>query len=188
MQHLGRTGVHAHCLGWTVAYVLGAPPVRARCCPRTCCSAGTVPWPGLDKNANRQKVNSNSIATLDEKIKKGATPGLPGRSPIPVLLRPKHALLQSSDGIRCTNVGMISPVMRMLQCVLSKLRPTCESTATTHPRQGAHPPSPSVPHSPSVNPTHVRAPHPGIECAPGPAYVRALGWGIVCAPNPPKCA
>ena len=42
--------------------------------------------------------------------KKGATRGLPKRSPILVLLSPKHALLRSSDGIRCVSAGMIAPV------------------------------------------------------------------------------
>ncbi|WZZ51216.1 hypothetical protein YC2023_051323 [Brassica napus] len=45
-----------------------------------------------------------------KKIKRGATRGLPGRSPILVLLPPKHASLQSSDGIRCISAGMILPV------------------------------------------------------------------------------
>ena len=43
--------------------------------------------------------------------KRGATRGFPRRSPIQVLLSPKHAYLWSSDGIRCINVGMIAPIM-----------------------------------------------------------------------------
>src|ERR1700737_1388489 len=35
-----------------------------------------------------------------------AAPGLPGRSPIPVLFRPKGSYLQSSDGIWCSSLGM----------------------------------------------------------------------------------
>ncbi|CAN8319725.1 unnamed protein product, partial [Cochlearia groenlandica] len=36
-----------------------------------------------------------------------ATRGLPGRSPILVLLSPKHAYLRSSDGIRCISAVLI---------------------------------------------------------------------------------
>src|SRR5664279_1235538 len=44
--------------------------------------------------------------------KKGdATRGLPRRSPILVLLSPKHAQLRSSDGIRCFSAGMIASDM-----------------------------------------------------------------------------
>ena len=46
--------------------------------------------------------------------KKGATRGLPRRSPILVLLSPKHASLRSSDGIRCISAGMITPVNKVL--------------------------------------------------------------------------
>ncbi|MED6191039.1 hypothetical protein PIB30_112112, partial [Stylosanthes scabra] len=41
--------------------------------------------------------------------KRSATRGLPRRSPILVLLSPKHAKLRSSDGIRCISAGMIAP-------------------------------------------------------------------------------
>nr|VDD10697.1 unnamed protein product [Brassica oleracea] len=44
------------------------------------------------------------------KVMRGAKRGLPGRSPILVLLSPKHASLRSSDGIRCIGAGMIAPV------------------------------------------------------------------------------
>ena len=43
--------------------------------------------------------------------KRGATRGLPWRSPILVLLSPKHDYLRSSDGIWCISTGMIAPVM-----------------------------------------------------------------------------
>ncbi|WZY87012.1 hypothetical protein YC2023_033396 [Brassica napus] len=49
-----------------------------------------------------------------KKIKRGETRGLPGRSPILVLLSPKHASLRSSDGIRCISAGMIAPVSTSL--------------------------------------------------------------------------
>ena len=42
--------------------------------------------------------------------KRGATRGLPKRSPILGLLSPKHAILRSSDGIRCICASMIGPV------------------------------------------------------------------------------
>ena len=42
--------------------------------------------------------------------KRGATRGLPRRSPILVLLSPKHVSLRSSDGIWCISAGMIEPV------------------------------------------------------------------------------
>ncbi|GLJ11399.1 hypothetical protein SUGI_0165170 [Cryptomeria japonica] len=90
-QHLGHTGVRAQCLGCTVTYVLRARWVRAWCHPHAHGSVGTALRPDPDENTNRQKLNSNSIATPDEKLKKGATPGLPRRSPILVLLRPKCA-------------------------------------------------------------------------------------------------
>ncbi|WZY87035.1 hypothetical protein YC2023_033419 [Brassica napus] len=45
-----------------------------------------------------------------KKIKRDATRGLPGRSPILLLFSPKHASLRSSDGIRCISAGMIAPV------------------------------------------------------------------------------
>ncbi|WZY87004.1 hypothetical protein YC2023_033388 [Brassica napus] len=48
------------------------------------------------------------------KIKRSATRGLPGRSPILILLSPKHASLRSSDGIRCISAGMIAPVSTSL--------------------------------------------------------------------------
>ena len=41
---------------------------------------------------------------------RGATRALPKRSPILVLLSPKHVYLRSSDGIRCISAGMIAPV------------------------------------------------------------------------------
>lgn len=41
--------------------------------------------------------------------RRSATRGLP-RSPVPVLLLPKHNSLQSSDGIQCINAGMITPL------------------------------------------------------------------------------
>ena len=41
----------------------------------------------------------------------GATQGLPRRSPILVLLSPKHTWLQSFDGIWCINIGMITPTI-----------------------------------------------------------------------------
>src|SRR5664279_4388008 len=51
--------------------------------------------------------------------KKGdATRGLPRRSPILVLLSPKHALLRSSDGIRCFSAGMIASDMFPLEFTL----------------------------------------------------------------------
>src|SRR3954462_13549335 len=43
--------------------------------------------------------------------KRDATRGLPRRSPILVLLSPKHAELRSSDGIRCFSAGMIAADM-----------------------------------------------------------------------------
>ena len=50
--------------------------------------------------------------------KRGATRGLPRRSPILVLLSPKHAYLRSSDVIRCISAGMIAPVMFLCRCPL----------------------------------------------------------------------
>ncbi|WZY87040.1 hypothetical protein YC2023_033424 [Brassica napus] len=50
----------------------------------------------------------------NKKIKRSAKRGLPGRSPILVLLSPKHASLQSSDGIRCISAGMIAPMSTSL--------------------------------------------------------------------------
>uniref|UniRef100_A0A0D2ZY12 Uncharacterized protein n=1 Tax=Brassica oleracea var. oleracea TaxID=109376 RepID=A0A0D2ZY12_BRAOL len=41
------------------------------------------------------------------KINRGATRGLPGRSPILVLLSPKHAKLRSSDGIQCISAARL---------------------------------------------------------------------------------
>uniref|UniRef100_A0A0D2ZS91 Uncharacterized protein n=1 Tax=Brassica oleracea var. oleracea TaxID=109376 RepID=A0A0D2ZS91_BRAOL len=46
-------------------------------------------------------------------VMRGATRGLPERSPILVQLSPKHAYLRSSDGIRCISAGMIAPVGRL---------------------------------------------------------------------------
>ena len=43
--------------------------------------------------------------------KRRATRGLPKRSPILVLLSPKHTYLLSSDGIWCISAGMIAHVM-----------------------------------------------------------------------------
>ena len=43
------------------------------------------------------------------KREKGATRGLPRRSPILVLLLPKRAYLLNSYGIRCISAGMITP-------------------------------------------------------------------------------
>ncbi|WZY87013.1 hypothetical protein YC2023_033397 [Brassica napus] len=51
------------------------------------------------------------------KIKRSATRGLLGRSPILVLLSPKHASLQSSDGIRCISAGMIAPISTSLSFI-----------------------------------------------------------------------
>ena len=49
--------------------------------------------------------------TLKKRFQKtGATRELPRRSPILVLLSPKHASLQTSDGIRCISTGMTAPV------------------------------------------------------------------------------
>ncbi|WZZ51203.1 hypothetical protein YC2023_051310 [Brassica napus] len=49
-----------------------------------------------------------------KKKKRGATQGLPGRSPNLVLLSPKHASLRNFDGIRCISAGMIAPVSTSL--------------------------------------------------------------------------
>ena len=47
-----------------------------------------------------------------EEKERGATRGLHRRSPILVELKPKHASLRSSDGIRCISVGMIAPISK----------------------------------------------------------------------------
>ncbi|WZY87038.1 hypothetical protein YC2023_033422 [Brassica napus] len=66
-----------------------------------------------------------------KKIKRSATRGLPGRSPILVLLSPKHASLRSSDGIRCISAGMIAPVstslsfLYILFSAIPSVRPWC---------------------------------------------------------------
>ena len=48
------------------------------------------------------------IVTPEIEKKRNATQGLPSRSPILVLLSPKHAKLRSSDGIWCFSAGMIT--------------------------------------------------------------------------------
>jgi hypothetical protein len=64
----------------------------------------------------KNNINNNNGKNIIEKSKtRGATRGLPSRSPILVLLSPKHASLRSSDGIRCISTGMIAPVSRVTQ-------------------------------------------------------------------------
>ena len=53
--------------------------------------------------------------------KKGATRGLPRRSPILLLLSPKHASMRSSDGIRCFSACMIAPVMFLCRSPLKPI-------------------------------------------------------------------
>ncbi|CAN8319697.1 unnamed protein product, partial [Cochlearia groenlandica] len=56
------------------------------------------------KGAVRDVVSYDAKVTAFQRV---ATRGLPGRSPILVLLSPKHAYLRSSDGIRCISAVLI---------------------------------------------------------------------------------
>ena len=62
--------------------------------------------------ATRVTECAKKIKIKNKNRKVGATRGLPRRSPILVLLSPKHAKLRSSDGIRCISAGMIAPNRR----------------------------------------------------------------------------
>jgi hypothetical protein len=81
---------------------LGGHRVRAR---------KSFPLTGGNNNNN----NNNRKKIIEKSIKRGATRGLPRRSPILVLLSPKHTSLRSSDGIRCISAGMIAHVSRVTQ-------------------------------------------------------------------------
>ena len=65
--------------------------------------------------------------TKKKKRKRGATRGLPRRSPILVLLSPKHALQRGSDGIRSISAGMIAPIP---SCALKSYMRPPESRST----------------------------------------------------------
>ena len=75
------------------------------------------------KNAKKKKgerrkracwtaVGDQPSKKIPKQKERGATRGLPRRSPILVELKPKHASLRSSDGIRCISVGMIAPISK----------------------------------------------------------------------------
>ncbi|WZY87028.1 hypothetical protein YC2023_033412 [Brassica napus] len=67
----------------------------------------------MDSGAFRNG-SMGDVVPHGSKVMRSATRGLPGRSPILVLLSPKHASLQSSDGIRCISAGMIAPIRTSL--------------------------------------------------------------------------
>jgi hypothetical protein len=71
----------------------------------------SLPLTGAKNNIN----NNNGKKIIEKSKTRGTTRGLPWRSPILVLLSPKHASLRSSDGIRCISAGMIAPVSRVTQ-------------------------------------------------------------------------
>ena len=72
-------------------------------------TANSEPSGGAKPRCGSEKRLENGLHKKRSE-KRGATRGLPKRSPILVLLSPKHAYLRSSDGIRCTCAGMIAPV------------------------------------------------------------------------------
>jgi hypothetical protein len=71
----------------------------------------SLPLTGAKNNNN----NNNGKKIIEKSKTRGATRIHPRRSPILVLLSPKHASLRSSDGIRCISAGMIAPVSRVTQ-------------------------------------------------------------------------
>jgi hypothetical protein len=66
-------------------------------------------------SAKNNNNNNNGKKIIEKSKTRGATRILPRRSPILVLLSPKHASLRSSDGFRCISAGMIAPVSRVTQ-------------------------------------------------------------------------
>ena len=100
------------------------------------------------------------MAFFSNKAKKarvGTTPGLPGRSPIPVLFWPMGAYLRSSDGIRSSSPGMIVP----------RTSPSLERTRNQTLRDATAPPTCRKNDTPKVAPLDPRG-RPS-ECVP-PAY------------------
>ncbi|CAN8319868.1 unnamed protein product, partial [Cochlearia groenlandica] len=80
-----------------------------------CISAGMIATVTIDTSALSLGAFRNGfvrdVVSYDAKVmalQRVATRGLPGRSPILELLSPEHALLRSSDGIRCISAGMIA--------------------------------------------------------------------------------
>ena len=59
--------------------------------------------------------------TQKDPKKRGAKGGLPRRSPILVLLSPKHASIRSSDGTRCISACMIALVMFLCRSPLKPI-------------------------------------------------------------------
>ena len=83
------------------------------------CPYLSIEWPdrrspGVDGDGDAEPIGKTSGKPEWNPVrpkKRGATQGLPSRSPILVLLSPKYAKLRSSDGTRCISAGMIAPVM-----------------------------------------------------------------------------
>jgi hypothetical protein len=75
-------------------------------------SGRSLPLTGAKNNNNN---NNNSKKIIEKSKTRGATRGLPKKSPILVLLSPKHAKLRCSDGIRFISDGTIAPVSRVTQ-------------------------------------------------------------------------
>jgi hypothetical protein len=68
--------------------------------------------------------------------KVGTAPGLPGRSPIPVLFWPMGAYLRSSDGIRSSSPGMIVPrKRRSMACTHRQREQYARQSRNNHPGQ-----------------------------------------------------
>uniref|UniRef100_A0A2K1R847 Uncharacterized protein n=1 Tax=Populus trichocarpa TaxID=3694 RepID=A0A2K1R847_POPTR len=63
---------------------------------------------GRGAGDQKKKERAGRVGELAKR--RGATRGLPRRSPILILLSPKHVSLWSSDGIPCISAGMIAPV------------------------------------------------------------------------------
>ena len=85
--------------------------------------------------------------------KRGATRGLRKRSPILVLLSPKHAYLRSSDGIQSISAGMIAPVMFLCRCPLNPSFMIAAVMLSPAPCTTAHlPPHETCPHRSPTGP------------------------------------
>ena len=85
------------------------PETTCGACTTASCKYLTTLYPYRSECYNRRMRGKYSRITTMKNRKKGyATRGLPRRSPILVLLSPKHASLQGSDGIRCFSTGMIA--------------------------------------------------------------------------------